>query len=808
MGRTFRLLWLAAGFAALSLWAPIDSAVAGQKRQRRFRTTGLVRVTRDAKGNVTAVELHADTGTRYRITLDKRGLALGREMAGEKTRATGAVSKKDDQTWLTVRSFTNIEMAAAHEQWRRMKCNYCAVAPALVNSTVPRDLRGAKAIDGRPFAFKRQICAWARDKRFLWAATGNQIFQIDLAAKRLARSYTGKDGLPDQAVYHLLSDGKTLWVAYRGGVAALTIGQARVVDLPALKCNFARFVAGEDAVWAITDAGTFRLKSADDTPATSPALPTAKRITSSVVKGIWLPHWRRKTAHLLYAPACVGSRIYVGSYGDIYELAEGKWSRLAENSWGLAATTARVWFLCRDGVGEYEPETRKLTVHGAPAIPKGRCRRILATDSAVWVAVEPRGTPKDSSGGGLARLDLASRKWQTWSEINGRRVDRVTCLEQSYGALWALNVEGQHKVKPAHPGMTYVRRKMFTATGLCLHRFGAKDKKWETVSLGLPTFEKRLIIGQDGARAHDVVVPQIAEDISVGPSRVFGTLRLFPKKYFCGYYPCVEQLAVRGAGGAWAKRFEHRPADLGLQGEQPLVLNISNTGRMVLEAVGHDNVLEVFEHRKEHWAVTEGRVSWFDGAAGRWRPVLEPEFRFYWRATAALDDGRSLYVGSDRGLVSRLDFQTGQFELLTCLNQRSISRIVKDNAGNILVASRPSPLGILPVQLRGKLKAVDWTTAQFDGKKWSEADPKALPRPALRAWSVRRAGKRWRRHRMDKSRGNFLWGPGPRAPTPRLYVKGVFYPKFLCASPDGDRLWLSTYSGLLRLDGVKRLLGL
>ena len=42
---------------------------------------------------------------------------------------------------------------------------------------------------------------------------------------------------------------------------------------------------------------------------------------------------------------------------------------------------------------------------------------------------------------------------------------------------------------------------------------------------------------------------------------------------------------------------------------------------------------------------------------------------------------------------------------------------------------------------------------------------------------------------------------------PKLYVKGVFYPKFLCASPDGDRLWLSTYSGLLRLDGVTKLLG-
>jgi hypothetical protein len=43
------------------------------------------------------------------------------------------------------------------------------------------------------------------------------------------------DKVIDQVVYRLLSDGKTVWMAYHGGVAALTIGQDKIADLPALR---------------------------------------------------------------------------------------------------------------------------------------------------------------------------------------------------------------------------------------------------------------------------------------------------------------------------------------------------------------------------------------------------------------------------------------------------------------------------------------------------------------------------------------------------------------------------------------------
>jgi hypothetical protein len=54
----------------------------------------------------------------------------------------------------------------------------------------------------------------------------------------------------------------------------------------------------------------------------------------------------------------------------------------------------------------------------------------------------------------------------------------------------------------------------------------------------------------------------------------------------------------------------------------------------------------------------------------------------------------------------------------------------------------------------------------------------------------------------DKSQGNFLWGPPPEggAAKPRWYVKETFFPQLLCGNPEGGRVWLSTYTGILRLD--------
>jgi len=225
---------------------------------------------------------------------------------------------------------------------------------------------------------------------------------------------------------------------------------------------------------------------------------------------------------------------------------------------------------------------------------------------------------------------------------------------------------------------------------------------------------------------------------------------------------------------------------------------------MILKAVGHDDVLELFLHNNQPWVVTEGGVALFDHAASVWVKVYDPGFRFYWNATAAFDDGNHLYVGSDRGTVSRMDLRTGAFEMLALLKDRSITEIRKPECGGVLVLSRPAPLGALPTVLVVS-NTLGCSEAVFDGQGWRAAQPSDLARnerklsPPEPSWFFKEVKKR---HNRDKSHGNFLWGtkPGRNKPEPRFYLKGVFYPRFLCASEDDARLWVSTFTGIARVD--------
>jgi hypothetical protein len=223
---------------------------------------------------------------------------------------------------------------------------------------------------------------------------------------------------------------------------------------------------------------------------------------------------------------------------------------------------------------------------------------------------------------------------------------------------------------------------------------------------------------------------------------------------------------------------------------------------MILEAVGHDNIHALFSCNGEQWVVTEGCVAWFDEGAGAWRKIRETGYRFYWRATAAYDDDTALYIGSDRGLVSRLDFETGQFEIMCGLTDRAIDRIVKDPAGGIVAVARQSPLGRFPVDLSDNIPMLDCEAAVFDGKAWRPLRA-APPSSDAKKWFVKKMPGTEKKQGKDRSMGNFLFGPAPSGKdeaAPRYYIKDVFWPEFLCASKDGKHLWLATFTGLVRLD--------
>ena len=682
---------------------------------------------------------------------------------------------------------------AAAELWRRGNCILSSVVvPAQRVSKAPRDLRGARAVEGRTYSSKVQILSWARDERFLWVATDTEVSQIELAGRRLVRSFGKADGLPDWPVDELLSDGRTLWIVHRQGLATLRVGGEKVQDRGDVRFRFARLFRDESALWVVADNGTYRFVS-DGAPRRLPAVPTGGRITSTLKTGIWLARRRRQTAYFVADPLSLGDRLVVSSFGTVFELADGKWSRVAAEGWSPRAGHGALWFLSTKGLVRYDPATRQSEVFGAPQpLPVGRPTHLAVTEAAVWVAVEPQEDPrtKGFTGGGIARLDVASAKWQTWQTIDGQRADRVSALEVRGGAVWAtaIGYEG-HRTLSAHPGMMHCKRTVPIPTGLCMHRFDTAKGAWRTLHLATPDCEPRRILGQRGKQSEGVMVPRIVNATAAGERHLFGIVQMFPKDFYSGYYTSIDQLAARRDGASpWEVSYAHHPEQLGLQGEQPSVLLISEShGKRVVYGVGHDYPLALFAHDGRVWAVTEGSVACFDEAKGCWQKVLETGFRFYWKATAALDDSHHLWIGSDRGIVARLDLATGRFETLAALDERQIAGI-STGEGRTAVLGKRADRGCLPVQLEGKLRALDCDGAVFDGKDWKPADV-TVAAPSGVPWRV--DGKVNFLSRID---------PETRKPVPAYYLLGVFQPRFLCVSLDGSRIWLATYSGLVRID--------
>ncbi|HOX04757.1 MAG TPA: hypothetical protein PK280_00025 [Planctomycetota bacterium] len=785
------------------------------------KAAGIVKASRPAGAKEVSIVLTTADGKAYNILPDEKGMSLAQVMAnvGERTEIVGVPVPEKGEGWLRVIGFTEQRFTAAHELWRHMRCNACVVKPATENAALPKDLKGATPVVGRPYDYKRRFTAWTRDDKFLWVAADNELLQFDLAGMKLVKSYGKAEGLPDALIYQLVRDEWRLWVAYRGGISLFQVdrdGHASLTQL-AKDGSYVRMAhaSGRGTLFLSDEESSLHGQGqAGKGGWTSfPSIPTAGRIAKAVDNGIWSPHWDRRTGHFITKPVVLVEKIYAGSYGDIYELADGKWSKLAENAYQQDAAGGKLYFITSKGLNEHDPQAGKTETLEPPEAVRGRYAKLVLTDSAAWVVAEPLAGAGDAppTGGGLARFDLAARKWDAWPKIGEHDAAQVATLSVAAdGAVWAVTMVGKYSSKSAHPGMTTTTRQSFEATDFALHRFDPKAAKWESQPLKLAGLESRLICGQDGCSGGDEIVPGYVEQLSVGEKRVFALTRLVPRKYFGGFWPCVEQIASRAdAGGAWTAKFEHKPEDLWLQGEQPLVLNISN-GELtrigsslkdqLWEAIGHDLVLGMFFKDGKHWVVTEGCVAAFDEAAGAWKRLVEPEYRWYWRATAALEDGKFLYVGSDRGLVARLDTETGRFEPMVALKDRTIVQIEKNPEVGILVGGKPGPLGVLPVMPAARpWQEFDADAVRFDGKAWSEVKAQVRgPGPTVGGWFFHQVENRgmW-----DKTQGNFLWTkPAEGPPKPTWYVKETFFPLPLCGSPDSGRVWLSTYTGILRLD--------
>jgi hypothetical protein len=763
---------------------------------------GKLAIVSSSGTKITGATLTAPDGAVYRLVMDGPGQDLPRVMFGQQVRIIGVVSERDGQKWLQVVSFAEEKSTQAHELWRRSRCNACAVQRGAQWAAAPRDLRGAEVLVGRLYPGKQTFRSFSRDAKSLWLAADSLLYQVDLASGALVKTYDRTIGLPDAPLLEIASDGQVLWILPRGGAAALPVGGDKATLLAAVKCQFARLCVAAPGAWIIADNATYRYTAPDQPPQTFPAIPTGKRMAQEIEKGMWLPFWQQNTAHYLTEPVAIGDRLYVGSFGDVYELADGTWSKVVPGGTRQQVRQGRLWVLTATGAVEYDPQAGTSKTHTPPDIADGRLTGLVVTESDAWLTAEPRSAPKadESPAGGVARLDLTAGRWQTWKRIDGLEAVHALVQVQPDGQVWLATRQGRYGSVGAHPGMTYVSQTLFVSTGFGLHQWDAAAGAWKTTALPYKNLEKRYICGQDGEGSDAEIGPQTIEALLVAGDRIFASTRLTAVAAFSGFWPCIHQVATRSADGQWTAAFDHHPEQLNLQGEQPLVLNISNKGEMVLPAVGHDEVLDLALVAGRPWVVTQGCVGWFDAAKGAWRKVVELGFNFYWRPSAVLDEGATVFVGSDRGFVSRLDLTTGRCQVIGALKDRQITRLERKE-GRLVVFGSAAPLGRLPATLPEQPTMIDADAAAWDGRTWSPAGASPTPTAPL-PWQFKPLGStNSPAYVREQFIGNMLWGPDAAGKdAPRYYIKEIYAPVFLAFGQDGKRMWLSTFTGLDRVD--------
>ena len=363
MGRIAPVLLATLGITLSIAAAPAPSALGGQPPAGAIKVKGRILAGKGGRINPKAAGIVMPDKKVYRVVLDARGRSLVKVMHRESAEVWGIPSQKDGKDYLKIVGYTDKRLTAGHELWRRMRCNACVVLPATVNAATPKKAHGTTAVTGRYYSHREKLLAWTVDAGNLWVADDSRLVQIGLKEKKVVRSFGRKDGLPDSWIYGLAGGGKELWIVYRGGVARLDVASGKIVDLPALKSGFARVHTDAGGAWVLTDRGTFRFKKGAAEAEKLPELTSAWRIAKAVEKGIWIPHWERRTGHFMADPASIGEKLFVASYGSIHMLSGGKWTTIASRSWSPTIAGGRLWYLNAEGLNEYDPGKGRTSTH-------------------------------------------------------------------------------------------------------------------------------------------------------------------------------------------------------------------------------------------------------------------------------------------------------------------------------------------------------------------------------------------------------------------------------------------------------------
>ncbi|MDP6354363.1 MAG: hypothetical protein QF473_04655 [Planctomycetota bacterium] len=692
--------------------------------------------------------------------------------------------------------------AGMDELWRRGNCVLSSiVVPAQKASRLPKDIAGAKVMDGRLISRRNTFSSFARDGKTVWLATDTRIDGVDLATRKRVASFTLADGLPDSPVDELVIDGKNLWIICRNGLGMLDTSTGRFTEAPMPTFRKAKLVAAPRAVYVVAETGTFALEPGKAQWQKLPTLPSAKAIARRLDQGIWQTRWRSATSSMIQDAVAVGDKLWVLSMGrlsslDCRDLRSGAtWKRAAGDAWELEADGDDLWALtskgvdCHRGDGSVEHYTAD---HG---LAEGRHQFLVNSPGQVWVATEPVQDAEKSRyrGGGISVFDKKARTWKNFTEINGQPATKITWLGSFDGQVCAASLVIKNLVtRSAHPGMMHVKRLVPQVTGLAMHVRHPKTDNWETVSLPMPQGESLYVLGQTGKMLVDQLVPKAVIGLAMSKTAMHCIFKMFPATYYGGHRHAIGVFARRPSPTEpWKAKFEDHSSGVGLMGEQEGVILVSEShGKRVIFAEAEPRALHVGLYAGRIWALSENALACESGEPGKWETVIETHSRFYWSASTAVPDGDTLWIGGDAGTISRLNKKTMECTAIGRLAGRKVDRLAIDTQGRLWVKSSPTK-NVVPVRLKSVPVIESKGTAVYDGKAWREADgTEKFPR------SRKTAKYQW----SCQKKSNYLHRKARAAGEKKAYafLRGTFKPGVLCQ--DGGILWLRVYEGILRID--------
>lgn len=92
-------------FAALILLATMAGVRFNAMAVQSSTIVGYVSTTYDENDNAASAVLQMADESQYNVTFNDKGMELARDYDGKMVEATGTISEKDGENWLTVESF-------------------------------------------------------------------------------------------------------------------------------------------------------------------------------------------------------------------------------------------------------------------------------------------------------------------------------------------------------------------------------------------------------------------------------------------------------------------------------------------------------------------------------------------------------------------------------------------------------------------------------------------------------------------------------------------------------------------------------